>query len=263
MKFDVKNEIINIILNNKYLSSSFTSSHPNSKYSLSLIIDEILYILKSGVSWRNSRSTINYKTLFFYFNKFSKFKIFHSLFAKLKRLYLRTFFPDTFIIDSTSITNKFGVNKIGRNKFYKNKFITKISLLTDINGFPISSFFLKGNKHDNSSFIKHIDELLIIIPKNKKHILADKGYSSKSNYNYLDSNNITHIIPPRKNMKIYNSYHYDKNEYIKRIKTEHIFGRLKLFRRIDKRYEKTLKNFSSFVFLGFVIIGTNIFNKNL
>ena len=61
-----------------------------------------------------------------------------------------------FYIDSTIIYNKYGINKIGRNKFYKNKNTTKISLMTDINGFPLSIFFMKGNYHDNSVFNKHI-----------------------------------------------------------------------------------------------------------
>jgi transposase len=120
---------------------------------------------------------------------------------------------------------------------------------------------MKGNKHDISVFTKHIDDLLIIVPKRNKKILADKGYSSKFNYDYLDSLNISHIIPPRKNMKIYDSYLFDKSEYIKRIKIEHIFGRLKLFNRINNRFEKKLRNFSSFVFLAFSIIGQNIINK--
>jgi transposase len=236
--FDIKSELINIILNNSNLNSTFTIIHPNTKFSLSSLIDEILYVLKSGVSWRNLRSPIPFKTVFYHFNCFSKERIFHKLFSKLKTIYLKSQKPHTFLVDSTSIYNKFGVNKIGRNKFYKNKRITKISLLSDINGFPLSVFFMKGNKHDISVFTKHVDDLLIIVPKRNKKILADKGYSSKFNYDYLNSLNISHIIPPRINMKIYDSYLFDKSEYIKRIKIEHIFGRLKLFNRINNRFEK-------------------------
>ena len=160
-------------------------------------------------------------------------------------------------IDATVINNKFGINKIGRNKFYKNKKATKISLMTDSNGFPLSIFFMKGNHHDTCVFEKHIRDAIVIVP-NKKKIIADKGYSSNKNYNLLNSNNIEHIIPPRKNMKIRDSYKYDKEEYIKRIKVEHIFGRLKMFRRLSFRYDKLLRNFSGFVYLAFSIISINI-----
>ena len=39
-------------MNTKSLNKTFSIQHPNSKYSLDLIIDEILYVLKPGVSWR-------------------------------------------------------------------------------------------------------------------------------------------------------------------------------------------------------------------
>ena len=261
MNFDIKIEFKNIVLNSPAISSTFLKTHPNSKYSLDLIIDEIFYVLKSGVSWRTLRSPINSNTLFWHFSNFSKANIFSKLFAKIKSIYLKTFFPSVFLIDSTPITNKFGITKIGRNKFYKNKKITKISLLSDINGFPLSVFFMKGNYHDNSTFKKHIDDLLFIIPKRNKQILADKGYSSYYNYNYLASKNITHIIPPKKNMKIAKDYLYDQSKYIKRIKIEHIFARLKTFKRVHIRYDKKMPNFSAFTYLGFSIIATNIFNK--
>ena len=251
-----------IILNTQALANTFLTHHPNSKYSLDIIIRELLFVLKSGVSWRNVRSPINYKTLFWHFNNFSKHHVFSRLFQKIKLLYLKKHLPSTFLIDSTPIGNKFGVNKIGRNKFYKNKFITKVSLLTDVTGFPLSIFFMKGNRHDNITFKKHVDDLLLVIPRRKLKIMADKGYASVDNYNYLNSNNIDHIIPPRKNMKIAKVYTYDKKEYVKRIKIEHIFGRLKLFKRVDLRYDKKLSNFSSFVYFGFSIIAINIFNKS-
>ena len=91
--------------------------------------------------------------------------------------------------------------------------------------------------------------------------MADKGYSSSANYNLLDILNINHIIPPRKNMKIVKTYTFNKNNYKKRIKIEHIFARLKMFKHIDHRYDKYLRNFSGFVFLAFSIIAVNILNK--
>jgi hypothetical protein len=50
MNFDIKIEFKNIVLNSPVISSTFLKTHPNSKYSLDLIIDEIFYVLKSGVS---------------------------------------------------------------------------------------------------------------------------------------------------------------------------------------------------------------------
>ena len=133
-----------------------------------------------------------------------------------------------------------------------------MSLMTDSNGFPLSILFIKGNKHDTSTFNNHVKDMLVILKNNKTRVIADKGYSSRKNYKLLEDNGSEHIIPPRKNMKIRDSYKYDKEEYIKRIKVEHIFGRLKMFRRLSFRYDQLLRNFSGFVYLAFSIIFINI-----
>lgn len=260
MIFDIKIELKNIILKTNKLKDTYITKHTNSKYTLDNIINELLYFLKSGVSWKNLRSPINYKTLYWHFSKFVKFNIFLKLFNKIKNIYLKKYshVNTSLFIDSTCINNKYGVNKIGRNKFYKNKQITKISLMTDSNGFPLSIFFIKGNYHDNSVFEKHINDATILMPNNSKTIMADKAYSSNKNYKLLDNKNIKHIIPPRQNMKIYKTYKYNKTEYVKRIKIEQIFGRLKNFRRFNCRYDKLLRNFSAFTYLAFSLIASNI-----
>lgn len=263
MNFDIKLELKKIILKSKHLKNSFNKQHSNSKYSIDLIIDELMYFLKSGVSWRMLRSTINYKTLFWHYSRFVENNIFLKLFNKIKNVYINNFIYDncSLLVDSTIIYNKYGINKIGRNKFYKNKKVTKISLMTDVNGFPLSVLFMKGNYHDNTTFNRHIKDALIILSNKKLKILADKAYSSKNNYDLLNSNNISHIIPPRRNMKIAKTYNYDVNEYIKRIKIEHIFSRLKMFKRINMRYDKFISNFAGFVQLALSIIAINIMIK--
>ena len=222
---DIKRYIKNIVLKTKKLNSTFLKKHPNSKYLLDDIINEILYFLKSGSSYRMFRSKINYKTLNYYYLKFIKYNIFHKLFNKIRTIYLKKNKSNNneriLYIDSTVVANKYGINKIGRNKFYKNKKSTKISLMTEKNGFPLSVFFIKGNYHDNRTFEKHIKDASVFLPNNKFKIIADKAYSSNKNYTLLNSINIKHIIPPRKNMKIYETYIYDKYEYKKRIKIEH------------------------------------------
>jgi transposase len=263
MVLDIKIELKNIILHTDKLKDTYIKKYSNSKYSLDLIIEEILYFLKSGVSWRMLRSTINYKTLYWHYTKFVKYNIFIKLFKKIKSEYLNKKLNEThtLYIDSTIVYNKNGVNKIGRNKFYKNKKTTKISLMTDKNGFPLSILFMKGNYHDTTVFNKHIRDAKIIMPKVKKTIIADKAYASKKNYKLLEDNNFNHIIPPRKNMKLAKTYKYDHIEYKKRIKIEHIFGRLKLFRRIDQRNDKLLRNYSGFTYLAFACISINIINN--
>ncbi len=63
-KFSFIKILKKIILKNKILNKSFTNNYSNSKYSLDFIISEIIYVLKTGISWRNLRSSINWNTLY-------------------------------------------------------------------------------------------------------------------------------------------------------------------------------------------------------
>ena len=50
MVFDIKLELKNTILNSPSISSTYLYSHPNSKYNIDTVIDELLYFLKAGIS---------------------------------------------------------------------------------------------------------------------------------------------------------------------------------------------------------------------
>lgn len=62
-------------------------------------------------------------------------------------------------------------------------------------------------------------------------------------------------------MKSAKTYKYDKNEYIKRIKIEHVFSKIKLFKRIIIRYDKYIKTFSGFVYLALSLSAIKIINN--
>jgi len=72
MDIDIKLELKKIVLNTKNFKYTFLKKHPNTKYSLDFIIDEILYFLKSGVSYRMLRSKANFRTIHYYHSKFVK-----------------------------------------------------------------------------------------------------------------------------------------------------------------------------------------------
>ncbi len=264
--FNIKTTLKQIILSTKGLQDTYNKIYPNTKYTLDQIIDDIIYILKTGVSWRNIRSSIKCKSLYWHYSRFVKHNIFLKLYNLFRKQYLSNYVHPknttiSLLLDSSVIYNKFGVTKLGRNKFYKNKKCMKISLLTDINGCPLSIFLIKGNYHDNSTFDKHIKDINILLPKNKCKLIADKGYTCKKIYNTLDKYKIEHIIPPKRNMKLYDTYKYSKDEYKKRIKIEHIFARLKMMRRIECRYDKFMPNYKGFLYLGLTFVIFGIVNK--
>ena len=114
------NIIIDCILKDTKLSKYYSSKFPNSKYSLKSIIVDILYVLKTGISWRDLRSTNKWQSVYYHFNRFIKFDIFKKIFFKFRNK-VKHYNPNILIIDSTFICNKFGKNKLGRNKCHKNE----------------------------------------------------------------------------------------------------------------------------------------------
>ena len=84
-------------------------------------------------------------------------------------------------------------------------------------------------------------------------LIADKGYDAdKRVRTVLAAAGKTAVIPPRRNRK--NPACYDKELYKKRHRIENFFSRLKDFRAIATRYDKTARNFLAGVYLAAVII---------
>jgi len=84
-------------------------------------------------------------------------------------------------------------------------------------------------------------------------VIGDKGYDADKRVRaVLAAAGKTAVIPPRRNRKSPSSY--DKELYKKRHLIENFFSRLKDFRAIATRYEKTARNFLAGVYLAAAII---------
>jgi hypothetical protein len=131
------------ILNNKTLAKTYTINHPNSKYNLDDVINEIIYILQTGIAWRKYRGIFNFNTLYWHFSRFVNHEIFKKTFIKLRNKYIKLYSPTIQCIDTSFIQNKCGRDKLSYNKFYNNKRGNKISCVTDSFGVPLSIFLIK------------------------------------------------------------------------------------------------------------------------
>ena len=84
-------------------------------------------------------------------------------------------------------------------------------------------------------------------------VIGDKGYDADKRVREVLANaGKTAVIPPRRNRK--NPAPYDKELYKKRHHIENFFSRLKDYRGIATRFEKTAQNFLSGVFLAAAIL---------
>ena len=75
--------------------------------------------------------------------------------------------------------------------------------------------------------------------------IGDKGFDSKKLIDYIESRGAEAVIPLRSNLK--NQREFDHHLYKERNLVERFINRIKQFRRVATRYEKTARNFLAFV----------------
>jgi transposase len=123
-------------------------------------------------------------------------------------------------------------------------------LKTDHDGLPIG-FDLTGGEASDST---HFETLMELGPDIRaRAIVADKGYDSASNRAIARARGAVPVIPFRKNTKAIPKV-FAKALYRGRARIEQMIGKLKRFKRIALRCEKTKRNFSSFVALAAAFI---------
>ena len=96
-----------------------------------------------------------------------------------------------------------------------------------------------GEAHE----VKGYDALMELHDINPDRLLGDKGYDSDDIRNDLADRGIEPVIPPRSNRKT--PIEYDREAYKRRNLIERCVNRLKQFRRIATRCEKTARAYLS------------------
>jgi IS5 family transposase len=228
----------------------------NIKYTTREYICEIIQVLSNSTSWRKHIGKIDGRVLNNKHNYYVKIGVYEKLHKLNLKTYLKKNINETKVLslDSTFIPNKNGTEKIGRNTFYKSKKGIKLTTIVDSKGIPLKMCFNKGNRHDARIAPKILNKL---DPNktNNKYILADKGYDSKKIRRIIRSKNYKPIIARRKtNKKQKLLTKREKRIYKKRIIVENSFSWIRMFAKIDRYYEKTLKSFNGLILLAFSII---------
>ena len=108
---------------------------------------------------------------------------------------------------------------------------TKILALTDALGNLADFCLLPGQAHD----LRGVQELLEGLEAG--HILADRAFDADWLREALSDRKIAPVIPPRKNRK--QPAGYDEEMYKWRHLVENYFAKIKEFRGIATRYDKT------------------------
>jgi len=118
-------------------------------------------------------------------------------------------------------------------------FSTKIHLRTNAEGNPLTFDISGGEVHEVNAY----DALMELHDVNPKKLLGDKGYDSDAIRDDLAERGIEPVIPPRSNRKV--QIEYDRDTYKHRNLVERCVNRIKQFRRVATRYEKTARAYLS------------------
>jgi transposase len=122
-------------------------------------------------------------------------------------------------------------------------FTTKIHAKSDASG-DIIAFDLTGGE---ASDARHFETLLDIGPDIRpRAAICDKGYASKANREAARARCIVPVIPHKDNERNKPAF-FAKTLYKARARIEQGVGRLKRFKRVALRCEKTARNFRSIV----------------
>lgn len=155
LNFSFKDHIYSYILN-KHLFKPTT----NTKYTLDQILNVIEYVLITGSSWRSidlpifNDLNIRWQSIYYHFQKFSKANVFKNVYLQLLDKYFKQNKSNKLkylSVDTSFVRNQCS-NHVAFNGYYKKKRLSKLSMIVDSNGVPISALITEGNHNDQKLF---------------------------------------------------------------------------------------------------------------
>jgi transposase len=131
-------------------------------------------------------------------------------------------------------------------------FSTKIHLKADLDGRPLAFHLTEGQAGDSPQFEVLLDLGPDITPR---AAVGDKGYDAKANRSAARERSICPVIPFKASVKNRPGF-FPKALYRARARIEQLVGKLKRFKRVALRCEKTTQNYGSVVALalGFILV---------
>jgi transposase len=123
---------------------------------------------------------------------------------------------------------------------------TKINIAVDALGNPLRFILTEGQVHD----IRQAGALIEGFACEK--VLADKGYDSNEFRAAIASKGAEAVIPSKRSRS--EPIPYDKDVYKERNLVERFFNKIKHFRRIATRYDKTALSFAAMLALAAAMI---------
>jgi transposase len=119
---------------------------------------------------------------------------------------------------------------------------TKIHAVVDAQGLPVHLVLTPGQASDKTTFPQLIEGLSLA-----RDVVADRGFFARSIIDLIEAGGAAAHIPSQSNVRVRRVV--DPEIYRQRNLVERFFNKLKHFRRIATRYDKTARNFLAAVLL--------------
>ena len=232
------------------------------------VVNGILWVLCAGASWRDvPREYGKWQTVYNRFRRWTQEgiwdRVWESLLQRIdesQKINRSLWGVDGSVVrahrsaagGSRKTKQNAETNALGRSR---GGYSTKIHIVCDCKGIPLAVTATAGQRGEAREFenvMKSIPLSLHRRCKRPRAVAGDKAYSSGAIRRWLRSRGIKDIIPTRSGES--RNPRFAKQLYRQRNVVERVIGRLKEFRRIATRYEKTRESYLAMIKLAFVRI---------
>ncbi|MFI6154338.1 IS5 family transposase [Kitasatospora sp. NPDC051170] len=265
----------------RFLPASGVAGRPRSDDRL--VLNGIVWKLRTGTSWRDVPERYgSWQTLYTRFRRWALDGTFSRMLRAIQAEKDAAGDIDWLVsVDSTvvrahqhatrgkkglSTGTKRGDHALGRSR---GGLSTKLHLACDGRGRPLG-FVLTGGNANDCTRLEHVLEA-IRVPRvgpgrartRPDHVIADKGYSSRKIRAYLRRRGIPHTIPERvdqANGRLSRGSRggrppgFDRRIYRLRNVVERCFGRLKQWRGLATRYDKTRESYQAAITIASILL---------
>lgn len=218
------------------------------KKSLKEFLEAVYWMLRTGAQWRELPERYGlWNSIYKRFNAWSKKGIWSRLFAFcIEDPDCEYISIDATIVRAHACAAGYGRQEeqaLGRSR---GGFGTKIHAKVDALGNPLNLILTPGQIAEVTQAKK------LLGMANGSHVLGDRGYDSDDLRKTIEELNCVPVIPGRCNR--IEIIEYDKDIYKERNAIECFFSKIKHFRRVFSRFDKSARNFMAFLsFAGAVI----------
>ena len=210
---------------------------------LRLFIEAVWFMSRSGCQWRLLPEKYgSWRAVHRRFKRWSDKGVWSDLLRNSTlEADMESVMIDSTIVRSHACSAGYQKNSLDQECLGRSKggFSTKIHAVVDALGNPLNFILTPGQRNDITQA-----EFLIKDFKNTA-VIADKGYDSNALINVITDNKSQVVIPPKKNRKTMREY--DVHLYKERHLIECFFGKIKHFRRVFSRFDKTAVAFMGFL----------------